>query len=611
MQNIEKKLQFSKEARYLQELNWYANKQTVENDKFYQVKDGIVKEYTPTWVTRVINTIRPLIRWVRTLITKNNPRWHIKDSLETWHKDTETYIAWLVLNNIYKWEHLKTKVKDLLYNGSIAWNWYWQVYYDTTKDDQWDIAIQNIDPFDIYLDPTGKVDWSKFNWRWIIKSITKPVSEIHNDKKYNKEKFNISPKTDDTLKTYQEQLETSTDSEIWVATIYEIYEKENWKIKLITYWQGYILREIILDTDEFPIFIYQMERMWGRIYPTAWITPLLWLNKANSRIASMIEEWIYINAKGRWWIREWENIKSSLTDRWELIYYKNMPPTYLQQGSIWNTPFNYTSMLQSWMQDIWWLHSVSAGKVDNSIRTGIGIAQLQASDLNNISEAVDNLKEFLWTIAEYVLNMASKEYTTVKKLYYVKEDVQVVWNTKKQYSDKVKKVVPFKWIDVEIIPWSAFSDLQSRQDMIQLLQLWVKIPNDILIDTFELWDTWQILRKMELEKDKNQDPDIDIANAENKKMIMKEPITASQTDNHQVHLAIHWQLLDWVKDNKEVSQIVMQHMKQHEALMKGTQAPDQQAIMQQMMQWWQPQQQWWWQPQQQWWWQTIWDIFKK
>ena len=99
-------------------------------------------------------------------------------------------------------------------------------------------------------------------------------------------------------------------------------------------------------------------------------------------------------------------------------------------------------------------------------------------------------------------------------------DIDKLAKGKSKTNEEIKKILPFKNLIVDIIPGTAYSEMQVRQDMLALREAGVMIPDEILLDTFKIGDTQEILLKMKLEDAKNSNPDIDIATAENKKMLM-------------------------------------------------------------------------------------------
>jgi len=73
---------------------------------------------------------------------------------------------------------------------------------------------------------------------------------------------------------------------------------------------------------------------------------------------------------------------------------------------------------------------------------------------------------------------------------------------------------------------------------------------------------------MQIANARNANPDIDIATAENKKMLMGQEVMADITDNHQIHKAIHAKLLESNQSNQELAQRIIAHIRQHEAFEK-------------------------------------------
>ena len=70
---------------------------------------------------------------------------------------------------------------------------------------------------------------------------------------------------------------------------------------------------------------------------------------------------------------------------------------------------------------------------------------------------------------------------------------------------------------------------------------------------------------MKLDEAKNSNPDIDIATAENKKMLMGQEVMADMTENHMIHKAIHAKFLQANQSNMQLAQMIIAHIKQHEA----------------------------------------------
>ncbi|MCP3681107.1 MAG: hypothetical protein GY861_00315 [bacterium] len=190
-----------------------------------------------------------------------------------------------------------------------------------------------------------------------------------------------------------------------------------------------------------------------------------------------------------------------------------------------------------------------------------------------MSEAIDNLRTFLSKAGEMILQVASENISKPLKINDGNGDMNVVGSNANADMEKLGakdkddtiKIKPFKNIKVEIIPGTAFADAQVKQDLLLLREKGVMIPDEYLLDAFKIGDTDEILSKMRLDEEKNKNPDIDIATAENKKMIMGLEVMADLTEDHRIHKAIHARLLQANKNNPEVAQMIVNHIKQHEA----------------------------------------------
>ena len=129
-------------------------------------------------------------------------------------------------------------------------------------------------------------------------------------------------------------------------------------------------------------------------------------------------------------------------------------------------------------------------------------------------------------------------------------------------------------------------------DLVELKWLWLPIPDSLIIDSYKLWNTEEIITTYENEQ---QEKLIDEgwiewleasqAELENKKIIQWMQIAVQQWENHQIHLAVHWAVLKSIADNPELAMIMQNHMMQHESMLwwnEKIQMPEQQNIWQPM-----------------------------
>jgi len=568
--------------------------------------------------------IRKIVRGVRNMILKNDPRWHPRSARQQPVKQEEITIASAILQSIYKEDHIKDKLKDLLTHSltkTLSWAYIW---YDWVKDDI-DIFVE--DPYNIYTSPDGRLEWPVFVWKYIIRTIRKSLDDVKNSEIYKNWKFKKDLKNiqaerkmaeSDYKNTILESEYKIPVDENWSVIVQELYIMDNeiwtditdnkspeedqiyhnnWnKVRIITRVWDIIIRDELTEYDTFPFIAYQPERNKWLLYSNSWISPLIQLNKALDEWYSNRADWLEKFAKWRIMMQKGNKMSVIKWRNWQVIEYTWTKPTPMET---WNLPQEvniHMNETERMMEDIWWIHSESTWRLSWTALSWVAIAQLQASDNNNVSEPVDNLKTFLEELAYRILDLASKHYWPRQQTLENWEKVMIIWEWFKMEVEKITwqpisedyiKIKPIKNIEVEIIPWSAFSDLQSRQDLVELRWLWVAIPDKLIIDAYKLWDTATIIEQYQEEQEEKEERqdwedwlESKQAQLENDKLMNWIQIVPQNWENHEIHLAIHWALLKKIWQWSQ-SQLLMQHMQQHEALMNNWQQLQQQSWTQQ------------------------------
>ena len=115
-------------------------------------------------------------------------------------------------------------------------------------------------------------------------------------------------------------------------------------------------------------------------------------------------------------------------------------------------------------------------------------------------------------------------------------------------------------------------------DLVELRKLWVSIPDSLIIESYKLWNTEEIMTTYEeeqstklAESDWVEWLESSQAELENKKMMNWYPISVQEWENHEIHLAIHGAILNSVKDMPQIASLIMTHMQQHESLLANPQ----------------------------------------
>lgn len=136
----------------------------------------------------------------------------------------------------------------------------------------------------------------------------------------------------------------------------------------------------------------------------------------------------------------------------------------------------------------------------------------------------------------------------VRKLYEIYGDEM------KMYSKELDGDLPINkerlrkvQIKMTVQAANAFDEITKQAQAIQFLDLLAKFNPEIRLQPETLTRIMSItndyVTDIQKDIDKQQDPDMVIADAENKKMIQGQQFNANKTDNHEVHMALHTEML--------------------------------------------------------------------
>ena len=513
MNEFMERLDYSKRYRVKYELQRFATQMFVEQNAFYQQQNGELKEKRPKKWYRTIAKARKMLRSIKNSVTKIEPRWQpMSFALEDDHTDEDRYVASKYLQKVYRDRQVKELIKDLMHGALMKCNWYRQIY----RDGKW-VAIQDIDSFDLYADPNGFFMWPRFQGRWMIKAIPTPVDVAN--RKYPGYGFVADNKIAEsphkiTIKNNEETVQQS--KKFGTIMVYEFYLKQAPEVKGGSEWDNVVVapttpdthigespdvvqnaataeptnkpdafttveqirRVVMIDNKiiqdermeetEYPIICYQPERFAGKLYPTAWMEPIIELNKSINKIYTSLEDRVHTFSKGRFLVKRNENIDNITNDNGQIVYYDNIPPTYMQQWSPWEIPFKILALSEQYADDAGGVHAESTWSTSwANIRSSSQIMQMQAGDLQNMSEPLDNLESFLSVAWEMILKLASKNMIEVQKLNIGMKTIQIQGADALITMDKLNKngtsieqphkILPFTNLVVNIIPGTVTS----------------------------------------------------------------------------------------------------------------------------------------------------------
>lgn len=271
------------------------------------------------------------------------------------------------------------------------------------------------------------------------------------------------------------------------------------------------------------------------------------LQKSINKIYSSIECYIDTFGQGKW-ILENENVTVPIAGaQGQKIYANNGEVSQLQMQPLPETHFRHLNQTLAQLEQVTGVHSESLGRTSGSADSGKAIAQLQALDEQNSSDAVDNFKLFLQQVGQKVLRDASVHWTGVKTLYHYdrmtgkQKELRVVGEDTYEKSEtmrsKATALRPFEQLNVEIVIGQYFHESQRRKELIDLLQVWQPGSNrttdrvvlPIVMDSFDIGVGQDIVDELK----KLENPDLMIAEAKVMKIVDGERVIINSNDPHE------------------------------------------------------------------------------
>lgn len=160
--------------------------------------------------------------------------------------------------------------------------------------------------------------------------------------------------------------------------------------------------------------------------------------------------------------------------------------------------------------------------------SGRAIQALQAGSKNNIGIALNELNKYMTRLTRILLRMMSIYGT---EGLYSKEIGEI------QLKPETHKLVKVK---VSVTGRDAFDEVTKQLNAIDILNMIQKFnPNTPFppsMVTKIMGVTNDIADEIQEELDKQADPDLQIAEGENKKMMNGDAMNVNENDNHEIHI---------------------------------------------------------------------------
>jgi len=529
--------------------------------------------------------MRKILRGLKKTIIKNDLKISIRNTPSVYGTEEEIHAARTVLNRTINTQEFKEHIKDLLDYGLIKTWGLISVLPAEDIENTGKIEIATYDPMDVY--PVGGRPFIK-DWHKLILTMMVSIDDLKKDKLYknspNLDKITPDSKTsqntwkDTFMKSYGNMRGVTNDTVI----LKQVFIEEEDGIRIIAIAGDCVIRNEILKGGYkklSQIFsLYCPERRAGQLYSRAWLTELQNVNRALDRNLTNLETYDHLFSKGRFLREINSRTTTKITENGQEIVYEGIPPQFQPAAPLNEGSLALMNTVERIGEDVGGVHSDSMGRISGSSSSGIAIKYLVAQDMDNIFEPVGALKTTLSAVAKNILFIASN-YFTKGLTYHDDNNNRITIDNNPETTNKTIK--PFEDIVVEVVPGSAWSDMQAADDLFNLRKFGIPIPDKYILQAYSFGNVADILDDMKREEEdkyRAETPEMKIADAENQKMLLNQEVTVNPSDDHEIHLAIHQAMLQNMNKLNPAMPLLSKHVIQHQqALQMAIQAIQQKA----------------------------------
>jgi hypothetical protein len=555
-----------------------------------------------------INLTWAFARSIKNQVTSFKPKWEVMPEFKGKKAESDARLAGKLLDSIFKKSNMTKLIKDAITQGlfmSIGgpFEAYWDEYFDNGKNQpKGEVRIRLHDPFDIFFDAEGT---ETEECSVIIKAVRTDLDKIKSNPMYKEKIENVevtgtlkraeSEYKQFLLQTIQDNQTSGEDNNALI--LYEMHEKvyngDDVQVSILTWIEGQDtpIRDETIDQEYYDMEVFQADMNPLEMYGESWSKHVIALNRVANALESSIFDYHYRFAKGRLVIDKNSGVRA-ITNEHGSIIEKNRGAT-VTDLPISPLPNSYETQLArvyTKMEDIGGVHDASLGRAPNSIKSGIGIAELKQSDSSNQDDLVQNLEECLMRLGEKVLKKVAKHYTTprIKRVVGTGQLVEHFAVVGAEFAPEGKD----KWtvggekyplasiqynneLSVSIGSWLAYTK-EGRQKVLMDMAEAGLIDKETVLKYFEFPDIQDIVDKTRvealIEMKRKEDPAMpagvsqeQLAHAENEMLLEGSPVPVdAETDDHELHIAIHTLVLD--EENKSMIQA---HINEHRRAQKG------------------------------------------
>jgi hypothetical protein len=556
-----------------------------------------------------VNLTWAFARSIKNQVTSFKPKWEVLPEYKGKKAEVNARLSGKLLDSVFKKSNMTKLIKDALTQGLFMsvggpFEAYWDPGYDNGKDQpKGEVLVRLHDPFDVFFDPDGtEVEECSY----IIKAVRTDLDRVKANPIYKDKVKDIqlggtlkraeSEYKQFLLQTIQDNQPQGEDDTSLI--LYELQEKiygddDNVQVAILTWLEGYDqpIRDETIDQEYYDMELFQADMNPLEMYGESWSKHVIAMNRVANALESSIFDYHYRFAKGRLVIDKNSGVRAITNEHGSIIEKnRNATVTDLPITPLPNSYETQLARIYAKMEDISGTHDASLGRVPAAIKSGIGIAELKQSDSTNQDDLVQNLEECLMRLGTKVLKKVARHYTTprIKRVVGTGRLVEHFAVVGADYAPKGKQTWKFgeelyplaaieynNELSVSIGSWLAYTK-EGRQKILMDMAEAGLIDKETVLKYFEFPDISDIVDKTRIESliemKRKEDPMMpagisqeQLAEAENEMLMEGSPVPVdAQTDDHQLHLAVHASIL-----NEENAPQIKAHMDEHRRAMQG------------------------------------------
>lgn len=532
-----------------------------------------------------VNLIKRQHRVITNYLNNNEPTFLITGFIQD-TKNEDEVLTREFLNFVYEGQDPDIEAEDDM------------SFYDTTMDEviwfgimrgiAWTMVQYNEgvysfvthDPMDTFIDTSAR---KLTQIRKYLFTYTRPKDELQHE--YMHDAFgnaidwaNISADTETTKSEVKKSMlvENPDSDTLLIREGYYLYTGEDGKkhvCKVISTSKNLLMKEVVKGLDFLPVTPYAPQYEPEQLYPRSWYADMLVLDREISNLIKKINN--IVKTGGRFvYVREGTQLHKATNNLMNSLGIEVIEVSDSQELP------QQTTLLQVTQSDIEWLNwlmnqadmeggmksDIMGGSSLGADASGRAIQALQAGSKNNVGNALNELNKYMGRLTRIVLRMYKIYGTDKQKFFSSKEGSEL--QMQKGVIDRVK-------VKVSIAARNAFDEITKQAGALQILDIIAKFNPDVKVSpaviTRIMDSTNDIADQIQAEMDKQADPDIVIADAQNKKLMQGIPLNAQENDNHEVYIAMHSSLLQNLPPESPAAQATLNKLRQHEAFLKAQQ----------------------------------------